>query len=118
MGGAWLLNTQVAFIGSMLVLFASFYGYQKAIKAKTPLVKLEAYDGELEDKELIKKTKKETRTLKSAFAPLRLVSYGFLVVGFLYLNRHGFLEIMPFLLGLSILPLGSLILGIMSKRFF
>lgn len=34
MGGAWLLNTQVAFICSMLVVFASFYSYKGMIAKK------------------------------------------------------------------------------------
>lgn len=34
MGGLWLINTQVAFIGSMLIIFASFFSYRKMIEKK------------------------------------------------------------------------------------
>ncbi len=116
MGELWLLNTQVAFICSMLILFASFYGYKKAIMTKVPMVELDAEDEEFEDKEIIKKTKKEAGVLKTTFSPMRLFAYALLVLSFLYLNRHGYLQIMPFLLGLGILPLGSLALGLSFKR--
>ncbi len=111
MGGLWLLNTQVAFICSMLILFSSFYGYKKMIHAKSSLFKDEDFNEEIEDKEIIKKTRKAVGIFKSNFSPFRLLSYGVLVLAFLYLNRHGYLEVIPFLVGLGVLPLGSLVLG-------
>lgn len=33
-GGAWLLNTQVAFICSMLIVFGSFYSYKSMVEQK------------------------------------------------------------------------------------
>ncbi len=114
-GVYWLINSQVAFIGSMLIVFSSFYGYKKAVDTKSVLIKEDDFDEELEDKEIIKKTKKLANTFKTSFSPFRLLSYGFLILSFLYLNRHGWLEIAPFLLGLGILPIASLFLSF--KKF-
>ncbi len=116
MGGFWLLNTQLAFISSMLILFSSFYGYKKAIQAKSSFVKTEDFEDELEDKEIIKKVRKSFNTLSSSLSPFRLLSYIFLILCFLYLNRHSYLNVGAFLLGLGVLPLGSLALGF--KKFY
>ena len=34
MGGLWLINTQVAFISSMLVIFASFFSYKGMVEKR------------------------------------------------------------------------------------
>ncbi len=109
MGEFWLLNTQLAFICSMFIVFASFYGYKNMVQSSQ--VGLEDLELDEDDKDIIKKTKKLTNPLKSAFSPLRLFSYFVLVICFLWLNRQGYLQIMPFLLGLGILPVSSLFLG-------
>lgn len=116
MGGFWLINTQVAFICSMLIIFASFYGFQKAVNAKSPYFSDEDFSEESEDKEIIKKTRKIAKTSFVSFSPFRLISYLLLVLGFLFLNRHNYLEIAPFLLGLSIIPIVSIIGGILRNK--
>lgn len=116
MGGFWLINTQVAFIASMLIIFASFYSFQKAVNTKSPQFKDEDFSEEIEDKEIIKKTRKIAKTSLLTFSPFRLLSYLFLVLAFLYLNRHNWLEIAPFLLGLSIVPIVSIVGGFWSNK--
>ncbi len=74
-------------------------------------INLEDVDLDGDDKDIIKKTKKLTNPLKSAFYPLRLFSYFVLALCFLWLNRQGYLQIMPFLIGLGVLPVVSLLLG-------
>ncbi len=114
MGGVWLLNTQIAFIGSMLVVFSSFLGYKNLVQ--NTQISLSEEDFEHEDKDIIKKTKKSISTFKSTFSLFRLFAYGFLVVSFLWLNRHEMLQIQAFLIGLSILPIGSLFLAFKKNK--
>lgn len=115
-GGFWLINTQIAFISSMLIIFSSFHGYKKMVNAKSPLFKDEEFNEELEDKEIIKHTRKEANTLRTSFSPFRLLSYLFLILSFLYLNRHGWLEIFPFLLGLGVVPIVSMVSGFFAFK--
>ncbi len=51
------------------------------------------------------------RTIGAAVSPLRVVAYIILVLGFLYLNRHGMLEIWGYVLGLTVVPLVALFAG-------
>lgn len=114
-GGFWLINTQLAFISSMLIVFSSFYGYKKAIKAKSPLFENEEFE-KAEDKEIIKKTRKIAGTFRTSLSPFRLLSYVFLILAFLFLNRREWLEIFPFLLGLGIIPIVSVVGGFFKFR--
>lgn len=114
-GGFWLINTQLAFISSMLIVFSSFYGYKKAIKAKSLLFENEEFE-KAEDKEIIKKTRKIAGTFCTSLSPFRLLSYVFLILAFLFLNRREWLEIFPFLLGLGIIPIVSVVGGFLKFR--
>jgi hypothetical protein len=59
--------------------------------------------------------KNVAKSISGIFSPYRLLSYLILVVGFLYLvNSKSFL-LLPYLLGLSVVPIGSLI-SIFFKR--
>ena len=53
-----------------------------------------------------------------AFVPLRLLAYGFLVIGFLALKRQEMLNISAFLIALAIMPLGALIYGLIKRYKF
>ncbi len=81
------------------------------VHVKSSLFEDEDFDEEIEDKEIIKKTRKTVGIFKYNFSPFRLLSYGLLILAFLYLNHHNWLEIIPFLLGLGVLPIGSLLMG-------
>lgn len=48
------------------------------------------------------------RTIGAALSPLRVAAYLVLILGFLFLNRHGMLEIWAYVSGLLIVPLVSL----------
>ncbi|NOX14473.1 MAG: hypothetical protein GXP61_00255 [Epsilonproteobacteria bacterium] len=138
-GGNWLLNTQIAFISSMLITFASFYAYKKSIKKR-----VESYGGEefrdvsdeLEDPynlfedEDDEKTNNRSRnsgvfkyTIKGfasgiggAINPLRLLSYGFLIVSFLILTRSGLFNAFAFFAGLSVVPITSIFSLILKQN--
>lgn len=131
-----LVNTQIAYFSSSLVMFASMLSYKKMVENRVEMGmviqddnrddidKLEdPYDLYSEDvevpnedvdlKEAVKeeklKMKANRRTVgqtikdtKAALSFYRIFAYLVLVVGFLYLNRHGMLEIFPYIISLSI----------------
>ena len=86
--------------------------------------------GEEEEKPLVevvkeerKKLKESGRTLyqtlkdtKAALSVYRLGAYAVLVLGFLYLNRHGLLHIPSYILALSIPPMVIVIVMMMNKE--
>ena len=49
------------------------------------------------------------KTLAAILSPLRVAAYIFLVLGFLYLNKNGYLVIWAYVLGLTVVPLVSLV---------
>ncbi len=82
-----------------------------------------------EEKDLVEVVKeerkklKEGRTLyqtlkdtKAALSAYRLGAYAVLVLGFLYLNRHGLLHIPSYILALSIPPMIIVIVLMMNKE--
>jgi Ca2+/Na+ antiporter len=141
----WLLNTQVAFLGSLFVTLASFFSYKKNIQNRidnlefsNELVNKDKID-EIEDpydlysedevtdereltpqkiKEIIKeeKTKVKRNTVKNTFqfagtfvSIYRILGYGFLLLGFFALNNNKLFLVIPFLIGLAIVPIGTLL---------
>lgn len=137
-GGLWLLNSQVAFLCSMLITTASFISYknmvQKRVEAgafdeeKDILAAIEdphkLYDDEDEQASNIPKIEEEEiekrigfiesmqnlgRSYQSALSPYRLAAYGVLFVTVLFLIRHDYLEVFAFFLGLSVVPLSGFI---------
>ena len=74
-------------------------------------------------KEEKKKLKENRRTLyqtlkdtKAALSVYRLGAYAVLVLGFLYLNRHGLLHVPTYILALSIPPMVIVIVLMMNKE--
>lgn len=151
MGGLWLINTQVAFISSMLVVFASFFSYKGMIekrleegdipKERELLDKIDDKFELFEDEEQIKadelsqeefvKLYKEERKKRGGFKmtlsnlfksgrgifnPIRLLAYAFLVISMLVLIRQELFEAIPFLVGISAIPLASLAFGYTLKN--
>lgn len=111
MGGYWLINTQCAFILSMLITYSSFYGYKSMILKKSEMLDRDILE-EDEDKDIIKETKKSVGTFGVNVAIMRFVTYSFLILTFFFLNRHGWFMAIPFILGVSIVPLVSLFLSL------
>lgn len=138
-GAIELLNSQVAFICSTLILFASYFGYKSRVENKSVNYQLSEQELELfEDSEdeqiknndnsdnLNKKnftTKSDKKLAKfrkidilGAFKPLRLLSYFILIISFFVLLRHGILEPIAFLAGLALMPLGVFCAGVFYGR--
>ncbi len=137
-GGLWLLNTQVAFVLSMIITFASFFSYkvmiEKRIEEGDKREYRDFYD-ELDDAynlyedendpktkvEEITKTKVEKKSgfyrmfanlassISGALSLYRLLSYILLIVVILYMIRHEVFSPIAFFVGISVVPIASLV---------
>ena len=140
MGGYWLLNTQVAFICSMLITFASFYAYKKSIQKGVQNSNGEEYrdsfdeledpynlfDDDEDENEQSPPKKRDgvfkytvkgfARGIGGAINPLRILAYAVLIVSFLYLNRHELFDAFAFFVGLSIVPIMSMFSSVFSLK--
>ena len=141
-GKIWLINSQVAFISSVLITLSSFRSYQKLVQSRSSeyqdekfnqrdeLDKIddpyELHDEDIDFKEVIKKERKKITNFKnsvinlknssiSAFSPLRLGSYLFLFVLFLYLVKQDIFSVIPYMIGLFIVPIVSIASLLMQK---
>ncbi len=135
----YLLNTQLAFISSLLVVLGSFYGYKKVVQSKAGGEvhkdaidniedRFDLYDEENTDdaKELFERMRQKSKrnggiknfftTARGFFSPYRLFGYGFLVVSVLILAKNGYLEIGSFLLGLTIVPVGAMLYALWPQK--
>jgi len=54
-------------------------------------------------------------SFKGIFSPFRLIGYGVLLFGFFWLEGNGKLVILPYLLGLSLLPFSSVVMAFTGK---
>lgn len=130
-GNHWFISSQSAFFSSLLITLASFFGYKKMVEKKIELGEIpkedrdeldiiedvhDLYEEELDLQEVIKEERakiggfKNTaenlgKSVSGAVSIFRLVAYGVLFLSFLYLNRHGMLNIMGYLTGLAVVPL-------------
>ena len=139
----WLLNTQVAFVGSLSVTLGSFLGYRNLIKKQIEagnqgddslLEKLndrfELYDDEDESeketsiKDDVQEEKKEKISLltllrmssSGVVSVFRIVGYGVLVGSFFVLKNHQLFVAIPFFFGLSIVPVLAIVMMIRLKK--
>ncbi len=133
-----LLNTQLAFISSLLITLGSFWGYAKVVKSKTKAVfeeeesyfylfeededrkDLEAKDIFQQEKSKLKSPKRAilnfVKTAKGFFSPYRIGGYLFLTLVVLWLIRKGYFQVGAFLLGLGVVPLSVAILALSSSK--
>ena len=133
----FLLNFEIAFFVAVLIIYASYQGYQKMInhsvendihmEVKGPLEKIEdpydLYDDEDEDssaeldqKELKKRMKKDglKKMVKTSAGHLswkRLASYALLVITFIALKNNELLSISGYLIGLTAGMITAVALG-------
>ena len=132
-GAVALLNSQVAFICSTLILFASYFGYKSRVKNKSVNYQLSEQELELFEDDIDEQTqeldtqdsnnKNDKKLAKfrkidilGAFKPLRLLSYFILIIAFFVLLRHEILEPIAFLAGLALMPLGVFCAGVFYGR--
>jgi len=123
----WFINSQIGFISSSLVIFASLFSYKKMIDSRLKDEVVVAEDNRdtvdkiddpynLYSRDIIKEEKKRLkessrslleilRDSKPTLSIYRLGAYGVLILGFFYLNGNNLLDITPYLLSLSIPPI-------------
>jgi len=137
----WLINSQIAFVSSSLVLFASFVSYKKMVEQRVALGDdwvsgdvIESMDEKYDfdddkDKnpeELLKKVKAEMKQdkrgvleilkdSKTSLSLYRLLAYGVLILGFLYLNNNHLLHISSYLSSLAI-PIIVFVIILLRKK--
>ncbi len=144
MGDLWLINTQVAFICSMIVVFSSFLSYKGMIEKRLESEEIPQerdefdkiddkyglFDEDIEEKELskeefvklYKEERKKSSSIKQTFSnlfksgrgvfnPFRLIAYALLCVAMLMLIRNDLFSAVPFLVGITAVPVSSLVLG-------
>ncbi|HIC10529.1 MAG TPA: hypothetical protein EYO61_04130 [Campylobacterales bacterium] len=91
-----MISFITAFLSSLLVLISSRRSYKKYVEKSIP-------DEVEQDGEEEKISKEEiAKTLSANFSIWRLISYGVLVIGFMFLHDSGNLEIGNYLLGVTI----------------
>lgn len=153
-GFSWLINSQFAFVSSLLITLATFVSYKKSV-----LNRVESFDDtdmqnenardkldEIDDahdlyspdikegsqelsKEEIKTVLKEEKakvkknSLKNTIATAgsfmsiyRIGGYFLLAVGLLYLSNNKIFEIIPYLIGLFVVPLSMLLSKFILKE--
>ncbi len=139
-GESWFLNSQIAFFSSIGVTISSFYSYQKMIlsKMENGLIpkerdildkiddKYELYDEEDKNRE-IKEEKRVSKTIKESIGTLKLTSKAFLsiyrilayllvILGFFILQKSNIFIILPYLLGLIVVPFVATFSFLIIKR--
>jgi hypothetical protein len=131
LGNNWLISSQSAFFASLLVTFASYLGYKQMIQKRLEVGDIPKEDRDeldiIEDthdlygedadlKTVIEEERAKIGGLKNsavalgksatgAMSVFRLLAYGVLFLSFLYLNRHGLLNIAGYLTGLAVVPI-------------
>ncbi len=134
-GENWLLNTQIAFVCSLLITLASFRSYHTFVERRVdagliPNDKFDKYyeDDKDEDDENESETPKVTKigfkqsfqnlalSYKSALSLYRILSYGVLFLAVLFLIRHETLDAIAFFVGLSVVPLSSFLSVLFIKK--
>lgn len=119
-GFGWILNSQIAFFSSLFVTFASFNSYKKMIEARVEVGDIPLQRDELDKiddpHELYDEEKKKTINIKeniknlkttapATFSIYRIGAYLTLFLSFLFLTQNSLFLIMPYLIGLLIVPL-------------
>ena len=124
----WFINSQIGFITSSIVIFASLFSYRKMVtkrlenevvtpednrdtidKIEDPYNIYDTKDIINEEKQRLKENRRSLLEVlqdsKSALSIYRLGAYGILILGFFYLNSNSLLDIPSYLFSLSIPPI-------------
>ena len=138
-GGDWLLNTQAAFVCSLLITLASFRSYSTLVKSnldtgnipEDPFEKHYQKDDAEENDEGVNETKVVEQSpkigffgsfknlassSKSALSFYRIGAYALLFIVILFLIRHDQFDAIAFFVGSSIIPLASLMSAVFVKK--
>ncbi|CUU78586.1 hypothetical protein [Campylobacter hyointestinalis] len=127
-GEIQLLNSQVAMIASMIILFGSYQGYKSRVQNRSLNYELsetekaifedikEDDEMEYDPKNLSKQTKFRKVDIIGAFKPYRLIGYITLILAFFMLLRKDLFEPFSFLIGLAVMPIGVFLAGVFTRE--
>jgi len=132
----WLINSQIGFISSSLIMFASIISYRNMVQARVDMGMVVVDDNrdtldKIEDpfdlyseddisKEMNEKKNRRsiwqtTKDSKAALSFYRLGAYGILIFGFFYLNNNELLAIGSYLFALAVPPVIIVIMLMRQK---
>jgi len=132
----WLINSQIGFISSSLIMFASIVSYRNMVQARVDMGMVVVDDNrdtldkiedpfDLYSEDDISKEKNEkknrrsiwqtTKDSKAALSFYRLGAYGILIFGFFYLNNNELLDIGAYLFALAVPPIIIVIMLMRQK---
>ncbi|MDR0408619.1 MAG: hypothetical protein LBH45_06880 [Campylobacteraceae bacterium] len=130
MGFDWFINTQIGFAGSFVITVFSLFSYKKMVENRVSLTdenfierdtidKIEdLHDLYEESEQRTSKLKENAKHLKTSvrgfFSIYRVIGYALFFISFLTLVKSGHFAFLPFMIGVSVTPLGTLICGIFS----
>jgi len=98
-------SLESAFLGSLAVIFSTYYGYKKVIESKLQKNNEESLEDDDKEDELDQsKISLVTQSYKGFLFPMRIASYGIFIASFLYLISSETFEVTAFLSGLAIVP--------------
>jgi hypothetical protein len=135
MGLDWLINTQIGFIGSFIITVFSLFGYKKMVENRVSLADEEFFERDTIDKiedpyELydeeepkqknsqLKENIKHVKTsARGFFSIYRIVGYAVFFILFLILAKSGHFTFLPFIIGVSMVPFGTLVCGIFAYMY-
>jgi len=136
-GYTWIVNTQIAFLSAFSIVLLSFLSYvkniNKQIKTVGDIIDDKDFIDELDDPyELYEDDKKEDKDNKkskvkismknlakskgAAFSIFRILGYMVLIGGFFLLLKMKSFQILPYIIGISIIPVGGLINIIYQRK--
>jgi hypothetical protein len=113
-----VINLELATIGSLAILSATYFGYKKLIDSKAEQAQIhnEESDEEKEDDEEYEQMDEKpsavtavTSSYKGYLFPMRIAAYSVFAASFVYLSTSGSLKIAAFFAGLSIAPISIMI---------
>ncbi len=132
-GFYWIVNSQIAFLSALSIVLLSFLAYVRKIDKQVSLLNesidvakdyideledpYDLYDEDAKDKKKNKlkiSMKNLSQTASSALSFLRILGYIFLVAGFFALIKTKMFLVLPYILGISIVPVGTILSGIFA----
>ncbi len=133
----WLVNTQIAFFSTALIIIGLFIGYSNSVRRNLEngnvgedILKkyedpynMDDEEDKIDEKNLEKLKNKKLKwyeillfSFKGGFNFIRILGYAFLIAGFIWLIKKGLFDIYSFLFGVSIVPAVSLISILLLKK--
>ncbi len=136
-GWKWIVNSQIAFFGAFGIVLLSFLAYLKNINKQIKIIGDIIDDKDIIDEmddpyELYEENDKNTSNKKSkikisvknlkksksaAFSLSRVIGYALFIGSFLLLVKTDSFLIIPYIIGISIIPLGGLLNIIYQRKF-